>query len=191
MTWSSALVVAYIAVALVLPIGSPTPSVVRAKDTGEESDQGAGGLYQIDVVAEAIPRFSGDVRFVITVRDAETRQPVPSAYVRIVTSNQDDGTGGWAIALNTPQAPQRYEANVRLRSSGTWAISVEVSSAIGNALVDVPALEVRDPESSVASSFVFVGVLVVFALGGVYVWLRIRQERRKRAAAMVLGGDQH
>ena len=191
MTWSNALVVAYIVIALVLPIGSPTPSVVRAEHTGEEPAQGAGALYEVDVVAEAAPRFSGDVHFVITVRDVVTHQPVPSAYVRIFTSNQDDGTGGWAIALNTPQAPQQYEADVRLRSSGTWTISVEVSGANGNVLIDVPPLEVRDPASSVTASFVFIGVLVVFALGGVYVWLRIRQEQRKRAAAIVRNGDQH
>ena len=83
-------------------------------------------------------------------------------------------------AFNTPQAPERYEADVNLEATGTWQVSVAVSSDLGDILVELLTVEVPKASGYTAGGFALVGVSVVMALGGGYVWWAIRREQRKR-----------
>ena len=172
---------AYIALVIVLTLWIfALPPVHAQKDTEEQVSEIV-GPYEIGVVTNPLTPTFGDVHFTITVLNASTRQPVPEAQVLIHTRSEADGTEGWALALNISRVPERYEATVKLGVPGTWTVNVEVASAIGVVLVEVLPLEVREPTGSTAGGLVFVGVSLVFVLGGMYVWWSVRR-LRKRAA---------
>ena len=171
-------------------VSTLVPSPALAQEDGREQVRETAGPYEIGVTIDPSTPSVGAVHIIITVLNATTRQPVPDARVRIRTRNEGDDTGGWALALNYPRVPERYEANVNLETGGTWDVSVEVSSAMGEVLLEIPPLEVRKRAQSSAAGFVFVGVSLVILLGGVYVWWSIRRVQRKRTAALTPGSSQ-
>ena len=65
-----------------------------------------------------------------------------------------------------------------------------MSSAMGEVLLEIPPLEIRETARSSAGGFVFAGVALVIVLGGVFVWWRIRRGQRKRAAMLIHGSSQ-
>ena len=115
---------------LALVIGLLGSEPARAQEGGENDIQVDAGPYQISVSSIApVPAFPSDLLFLITVLDATTKKPVSGARVRILTSNQADGTEGWALALSGPVAPERYQAEVNGRKR-RW-ILLEVTDTSG------------------------------------------------------------
>ena len=181
---------ATVCIALALAVSSLAPSPARAQEGDGEQVRETLGPYDIGVTITQSTGSVGPVHFIITLLNATTRQPVPDARVRIRTRNEGDGTGGWALALNNPRVAERYEANVNLETGGTWEISIEVSSAMGEVLLEIPPLEIRETAQSSAGGFVFAGVALVIVLGGVFVWWSIHRGQRKRAAMLIHGSLQ-
>lgn len=181
---------ACVVLVVTLAAGTLAHKPARAQEGDGEQVRETVGPYEIGVTANPSTPAVGAVHIIITVLNATTRQPVADARVRIRTWNEGDGTGGWALALNNPRVPERYEANVNLQTGGTWEVSVEVSSAMGEVLLEIPPLEVRKRAQSSAAGFVFVGVSLVIVLGGVYVWWSIRRVQRKRTAKLTHGSSQ-
>ena len=71
-----------------------------------------------------------------------------------------------------------------LGATGVWEVNVEVSSDLGDILVELPSVEVREAGGSTAVEFVFVGVLAVLVLGGGYVWWSIRRNSGSESQAL-------
>ena len=162
------------------PLGWPS---VNAQEGGAEQVWKTVGPYEIGIDTVLSAEGFGDIHYAVTVLDAATKQPVPGARVLIRTSSDSDSTDGWAHALNTPQTPELYKATLQMEDPGTWDIKVEVSSDLGDIVVELPPVEVREQRGSRAGELVFVGVLVVLALGGLYLSWSIRREQRRRDAA--------
>ena len=91
---------ATVCIAFALAISTIVPSPARAEEGDGEQIRETLGPYEIGVTISQSTGSVGPVHLIITLLNATTRQPVPDAKVRIRTRNEEDGTGGWALALN-------------------------------------------------------------------------------------------
>ena len=176
--WVASAFAAFILAGAVATLGWPP---VFAQENDGDPVQKIVGSYEVAITAGQVTPVSGAIHFIVIVLDATTQQAVPGARVLIQTKNELDSIEGWAHAFNTPEAPERYEADVILGATGTWKVNVSVSSDLGDVLVELLSVEV--PKASggyTAGAFALVGVSVVLVLGGGYVWWAIRREQRKR-----------
>ena len=141
------------------------------------------GDHDILVLPVNLNLGAGAAHYSVIVTHPETGEPVPDARVVLVTSHADESNPGWAIATNSPAQPEQYDVNLKLDSTGAWAISVDVSSSLGADFVDVTTLEVPSVNRLTQGTWVFVGVFVAIFGGIAYVWITARRDyRRKRAA---------
>ena len=142
------------------------------------------GAHEIKVVPINYSLASGSAQFAVFVTDPNTGAPVPDAKVVMLAESAEEGNPGWAIATNTPAAPERYDVHLKLDSTGEWLISVDVSSSLGADLIEVTTVEVPSLNRLTQGSWVFFGMFLVILLGIAYVWWSARRDyRRKRAAA--------
>ena len=148
--------------------GSPEPYQVEA------------GPFQLVINTDPSSLSLGTVRFDVTVSSSESADPVPNAKVVIRARHETEGTEGWANALNTPSNPERYEAQMELGGPGTWLMSIDVTSSLGRVEVPIPSISVPEPRQTTAGALVFVGVLVILILGGVYLTWTIRRSQQRR-----------
>ena len=122
----------------------------------------------------------GTVHFSIRPLDAATSLPVTEAMVRIVANNPDGEPTFQARALNTPNDPQRYIANITFNTPGAWTLAIEVENAdLGEATAVVP-FEVAEQTvtPALAGGIAFIVLFAVLVAGGVYVWYSARRARR-------------
>lgn len=167
---------------IIIGILSP-PSALAQGGQGQQVVETV-GPYQVRVVIVPSNLSLGRVQFIVAVLDAATQQPIPDARVVIRTHREGETSGGWALALYIPQAPQHYQAAVHLDGAGAWRAQVEISGSRGDALVEVPPIQVPQMRRFTSGSLVFIGVFAVIALGAAYVlWSAARQGRRRAAAA--------
>ena len=168
---------------IMIPIILLLPSLAYANEHANESFNETVGPYVINVTMEQSTPFSSEIRFLITVLNATTQEPVLDARVRILTINQADGTEGWALALNFPRNPELYEGDLKLDESGTWNVDIEVSGPLEKVLFRVPSIEVKGTigDGMGAAELVLAGVSLIALAGGVmFIWLTIRRHRQVR-----------
>ena len=141
------------------------------------------GDHDIVVVPVNLNMGAGSAQYAVIVTDPETGEPVSDARVVLVAASEEEGEPGWAIATNSPADPAQYNVNLKLDSTGIWAISADVSSSLGADLVEVTELEVPSVNRLTQGSWVFFGVFAAIMIGIAYVWWTARRDyRRKRAA---------
>ena len=172
-----------ILVGLLSIIGMTFPGVALAQGVESEEFLGEVGPYEIRVSAVLSNLSIGQVLFYVTILEAATGLPVPDARVVLRSFHDEDGAQGWANALNTPDTPDLYEARMILRSSGTWRVSVDVDSPLGQEIVPVVSLDVPSPRRYSDGTLVFAGVFLVLVLGVGYVWWSARRANRQRSAS--------
>ena len=141
------------------------------------------GAHDIRVIPANLNLGAGSAQYSVIVTDPATGDPVPDAYVVLVTSQQEEGNPGWAIATNTPADPQQYNVHLKLDSTGEWHIKADVSSSLGADFVEVTTLEVPSVNRLTQGTWVYVGVFLVILGGIAYVWWSARRDYlRKRSA---------
>jgi hypothetical protein len=154
------------------------PISVMAQQDNEQQITEIAGPYKIGVTTIPSTLSLGRVQFVVTVVDSASRQPIPNARVLIHTRKESEVTGGWAIALSNSEIPDRYQAIVEMDDPGIWTVQLEVSSSLGNILIDIPSVEILAARQLTAGSFVFIGVFLVLIMGSVYVWWTVGHQKR-------------
>lgn len=133
------------------------------------------GAYEISITAITLEPLVADVRFLVTVLDAETGGPVPDARVTVLSRNEARGLDGWALAVNTPQQPEVYRAEVHYDEAGVWQPRVEVAGDRGKVVVDAPSIPVTETNPSTAGGYAFLVTFAILIAGGGYVAWRIRR----------------
>ena len=141
--------------------------------------QKSSGPFRITVGAIPIPPQAGFVHMTVTVAERGTLEPVTDAEVRVFVQREGEGRRGEALLLNSPTAPEYYDANVDVPRAGTWLFSLEVTADQGKATVDF-SLEVEGQPPSLAGQLAWSVLVVVIILGAVYVWWTIRRSRLRR-----------
>ena len=147
------------------------------------------GPYEIGVLTERSNLSIGRAVFTITVRDAQSGEPVGDARVVIRTSHKVEGTEGWASAFNSPNAPETYHAQVILEEPGIWDALIEIDSPLGTGNASVGSLQVPNSRTYSSGSYVFLGVFAVLILGGGYLWWTTSRNQLRRALAEAGGSD--
>lgn len=133
------------------------------------------GPYLVSVSPGQFRTSIGQQLIAVTLLDAATRGPVPGASVTIRTINETTGAPGWATALSTPSEPRQFTAILRLNSPGRWRFSVDISSPLGQAVVDLAPTDVTSPDSSLAGYLVYALVLGTIVFGGIYIWRKTKR----------------
>ena len=141
------------------------------------------GAHEIIVVPSNLNLGAGSAQYLVIVTDPATGEPVPDAKVVVVADHQEESNPGWAIATNSPADPAQYNVNLKLDSTGHWAISADVSSSLGADVVEVTVLEVPSVNRLTQGSWVFFGVFGAILAGIAYVWWTARRNYRRRQAA--------
>ena len=160
-----------------LPAG---PVQAQAQESGTKEVQVRAGPYDINVVSALSNLSLGQARFFITILDVTTGKPVTDARVLVRLKGNLNDTQGWATALYVPGEPDHYEARIVLDAPGTWKVSVEVTSSLGNEEIVASTLEIPTTRSYTSGSIVFAGVFVLLLLGAGYVWWSARRAQRQR-----------
>ena len=126
------------------------------------------GPYKLQVgIFPSKPRV-GNLHLSIMVEDAVRGQPLADATVFVSLAGPAGATNvGPVPANNTPQNPQFYDVNMPLDMIGSWTLTLETNSNLGQASLDVP-LEVAEPEGF-DLILLLTGVVVILAIA---LWIR-------------------
>ena len=107
------------------------------------------------------------------IQDASGDTAVDDATVRVSVSGA--GTASQADAVNSPQSPQLYEANLLLDSLGEWSVTLDIESDLGRAshTFAIRAAE----EGGFNLMFVIAAAAAVLVVGSL-VWSQFQRRRR-------------
>ena len=143
--------------------------------------RGRDGAYEVIVAILPEEPTVGTVHFSITPLVAETSAPVTDAEIIVVAIDPEGEPTYQARALNSPDSPQSYDANIIFESQGPWTMSVDINSdGAGDAtVVFLLELGAQPIESSPAGAVVLLAVLATLIGGGVWVWHSGRRQRQQ------------
>ena len=162
--------------------------VAQPEQNGVQRFQQIVGPYDIKVALVQSSLSLGTTLAAIYVLEESTGQPVPDARVLLRTKHEDEDAEGRASAHNTPQEPERYDAQMTLDAPGSWLVTVEVASALGAVAVEVPPLTVEKARQISGGTFVYIGVFLVIIAGAAFLWWNTQRQRR-RGGPMDRSGD--
>ena len=171
-------IVAVIGLISVFALLASAPLIARAQQGESRTFQQSAGPYQIEAIIVESRLSLGTVLFFITVTEEATGKAVPDARVLLRTKHEPSDKEGFATAHNTPQTPERYDAQLNLRFPGKWKITVEVNSSLGTVGVELPTVDVPAMQQFSSGTIVFAVVFGVLFLGTVYLWWKYRRKRR-------------
>ena len=160
-----------------------TPSLMAQEQNAIEVRQTA-GPYEVGVLMERSNLSVGRVRFIITVKDGASGEPVTGVQVQVRTKHQAEGAEGWAAAYGIPRFPGTYNAQTRFVTPGSYLVSVEIKGPLGDGTVLLEPLHILNQRRFTSGSFVFVGLTLVLLSGAAYVfWSASRQKKRRESLA--------
>lgn len=178
--WRRAAIPLLALIAALLALIAAPPQPAAAQDA-TRTDTLYTGDHHIRVVPVNYNLGSGSAQFSVFVTDPATGAPTADARVVMVAAHHTESNPGWAIATNSPAAPERYDVHLKLDATGQWNLSVDVSSPLGADIVEVATLEVPSLNRLTQGSWVFFGMFAIIMLGIAYVWWSARRDyRRKR-----------
>ena len=138
------------------------------------------GPYELQIgVFPGIPQV-GNLHVTIQVNAASDDSAVTDAVITLAARGPVGSSSvGPVPALNTPQSPQFYDADLPLDAAGAWTLSVETDAGLGRASLDVP-FQVREG-GGIDLVYVLAGGV---ALAAIVLWVleRIGKRRRRRSA---------
>jgi len=142
------------------------------------------GPYEVTVSVQPVMPRVGPVHFLVTLTDAATALQANDAKVTILASHEPTQLAYWTRALNTPQSPQLYEANISFQAAGVWTLEVEVlTDGLGPATFSVPLeVDVLAITPATGGALVLLGVVVILVGGSAFIWYSARRQRRKGQA---------
>ena len=164
-------------------LGAAGGGLVRANGGSIEALRTVEGPYEIFVGAIPSPPVEGAVHLTVALTDAATAMPVTDATVEVFAQREGSEGGKRAQLFNSPASPEYYDRNVEVPQAGRWLFTLEVSSQLGDAVVEF-SLEVQERRHSLAGRLTWIGTTSVVILGALYVWWTIRRTSRRRQSQL-------
>ena len=168
-------------------VSLPSPATAQGVPTSQF--QTTAGGYEIGVAEFSSTLSVGSARILVTLRDESTGEGIGDARVVVRVKHELSGEETSVRAVNSPNTPDRYRAQVSLKSPGTWRLWVEVDGRLGKVAVEVVPLEIPALRSFSSGSFVFIGVFLVLVLGVTYVWWTSQKALKRRRISQGLPDD--
>ena len=168
-----------VALATILLV-TATPSLTHANGGATEIFRGQQGLYELVVAVQPDQPAVGIIHLSFAPREAADSSPVTDAEITVIARQDIGETAYQARALNSPDSPSFYEANITFLFPGMWTLQVDIQSdRLGAAVVVVP-LEVteRPLGPSAAGGLVLLGAILVVLVGATFVWYSARRQRQ-------------
>ena len=108
--------------------------------------------------------------------------PVTDARILLVAESEPEHPEFQVVAVNTPNHPGVYRANLKFEEAGNWVLHVQISSpSMGQADFRSPLVILPAPiQPGAEGGWVFLGVFIVLAAGSVYVVMAIRKSQATR-----------
>ncbi|MDA1129263.1 MAG: hypothetical protein O2913_11280 [Chloroflexi bacterium] len=120
----------------------------------------------------------GTLHLSVLIQPVAGDATISDGQVVVMATGPEAGmTAGPVSATNTPQNPQLFEANIDLTALGSWTMTLETTSELGQTILEVP-LEVTEAGgfNLLLAIFIFALVLIIVSLG----WSQL--QRRKKPA---------
>lgn len=160
---------AFLALAGALSAGTASANgAVRLVVIDEEA-----GPYKLRVGVLPGDPIVGPLHVSTLIQDATGNTAVDEATVRVSVSGP--GTATQADAVNSPQSPQLYEANLLLDALGQWSVTLDIDSDLGPASHTF-VVRARE-EGGFNLMFVIAAGAAVLVLGSL-VWSQLQRRRR-------------
>ena len=108
--------------------------------------------------------------------------PVTDARITLVAESEPDHPEFEVVAVNTPNDPEVYRANLKFEEAGNWVVQVKIDSpTVGQADFRSPLVILPAPiEPGVGGAWVFLGIFLVLSAGSVYIIMAIRKSQAAR-----------
>lgn len=159
-----------------------SPKGAAANGNTIEVYRGKAGGYEVIVGVLPAKPAVGQVHFSVTPRNAQDSQLVGHARILMVAYDPEGNAAYQTLAVNSPAAPEYYDANFNIEAAGVWTFVVELSSAeLGDARVSFP-LAIEAPASSpgIAGTVLWVVIFAALVAGSLYLWRSSRRALRRR-----------
>ena len=108
--------------------------------------------------------------------------PVTDARITLVAETEPEHPEFQVLAVNTPNHPEVYRANLKFEEAGNWVVHVKIDSpTMGQADFRSPLVILPAPiEPGAGGAWVFLGIFLVLAAGSVYIVMAIRKSQASR-----------
>ena len=114
-----------------------------------------------------------------------TGEAVTDARVLLVAEEEPGSPVFEVVAVNTPDSPRVYRANMKFEEAGNWVLHVQLDSpSHGQADFRAPIVVLPTPiEPGAEGGWVFLGVFIVLLAGALYAVRSIRKAQASQPQA--------
>lgn len=90
------------------------------------------------------------------------------------------------VAVNNPESPTVYRANMKFEEAGNWILHIQIDSPTsGSAEFRAPLVTLPPPiEPGLEGGWVFLGIVIVLSAGSVYLVISSRRARAARESSL-------
>ena len=167
--------------AILLVLFSPMVEYeVSANGDSVEIFRERSGPYEI--VLGVLPQQPtvGTIHLTITPIDAQTSDPIENSKITIVAYDPGGEPAYQVRALNTPNNPMYYDANLTISIPGIWTLKLFIESEVlGNITVNVPlTVERQAIPPSPWGTAIWLIVLVTIIGGALHLWYRSKSTEK-------------
>lgn len=120
-------------------IYSAVPNDLLANGSGRQIHQGIAGEFLVTARMHPSTPRPGIMHFTVELADMTTNAPITDASVKLYAEgNYNFGTAGPAIANNSLENTNFYDANLNFDHEGAWTLTIEIDSPIGWSSLNIP-----------------------------------------------------
>lgn len=157
-----------------------------------QTDEGFDQLFNtvagpFDIAVSLVPPAPqvGFVNVALKPSLAGTGEAVTDARVLLVAEEELGSPVFEVVAVNTPDSPRVYRANMKFEEAGNWVLHVQLdSTSHGQADFRAPVVVLPQPiKPGAEGGWVFLGVFIVLLAGGLYVVRSIRKAQASQQQA--------
>ncbi len=128
----------------------------------------------------------GYVNIALKPTIAATGESVADARILVVAEEAVEEPVFEVVAVNSPDSPTVYRANMKFEEAGNWILHIQVDSPTsGRADFRAPIVVLPAPiEPGLEGGWVFLGIVIVLVGGSIYLFMSSRRARAAREAGL-------